>query len=64
MNEKYILKNESTGIEQTYNTIVDIVKHFKNTEKYKIPNFLKEMVKQGEPVGITTPSGKYTIYKK
>ena len=64
MSEKYILKNESTGVEQTYDTIIDIVKFFKTTEKYKIPNFLKERVKEGESILITTPSGKYLIYKK
>jgi ferredoxin-NADP reductase len=61
--KEFILKNEATGEEKAYAAIIDIVREFKEKEKYKIPNFLKESLKQGSTINITTPSGKYTIYQ-
>lgn len=61
--KEFILKNEATGEEKAYTAIIDIVREFKEKEKYKIPNFLKESLKQGHTISITAPSGKYTIYQ-
>jgi hypothetical protein len=61
---EFIVKNLQTNEEKTYLTITDIVKYFKDTEKYKIPNFIKETLKNGTGITIETPSGKYLINKK
>lgn len=58
----FILKNDATGEEKVYTAIIDIVREFKEKEKYKIPNFLKESLKQGNVITIIAPSGKYLIY--
>lgn len=62
--QEFIVKNEQTQEEQRYSTIAEIVRYFKDSEKYKIPNFLKETLKTGNSITIKAPSGKYLIIKE
>lgn len=61
---EFIVKNLQTNEEKKYLSITDIVKYFKDVEKYKIPNFIKETLKNGSRIIIEAPSGKYQINKR